>query len=213
MDIAILGTGNVGSVLGRRLAFLGHSIFFGSRDPNHPRVQSLVGENEARLHVSPVAEAVRSGEIVILAVPYDSLQELLSQVPDWEGKILVDCTNPLNSTFTGLQLGFTSSAAEQIALWAPGGKVVKALNTASVATIAQPSYEQIPATMFYCGDDMEAKRRVGELIAELGFEGIDSGPLQHARYLEPMAMLYIHLAVHQRWGGNCALKMLRRRPL
>ena len=88
--------------------------------------------------------------------------------------------------------------------------MVKAFNTASVATMQNPSYEGVAATMFYCGDDGEAKLIVRGLIDDLGMEPVDSGPLKNARFIEPMAMLYIHLAVQQGWGGNCALKMLKR---
>jgi predicted dinucleotide-binding enzyme len=129
---------------------------------------------------------------------------------DLTGKVIVDCTNPLNDRFDGLTLGFDTSAAEQIAEWTPGAMVVKAFNTVSVATMEQPLYGEHKATLFFCGDNPSAKQRVHDLIEAMGMEPIDSGALSHARYLEPMAMLYIHLAIHQRMGGNCALKMLRR---
>jgi predicted dinucleotide-binding enzyme len=64
--------------------------------------------------------------------------------------------------------------------------------------------------MFYCGDDAEAKATVGQLIGELGFDPVDAGPLASARYLEPLAMLYIHLAFKQGWGSNCAFRIMKR---
>jgi hypothetical protein len=212
MEIAIIGTGNVGSVLGRRLARCGHQVTFGSRDPSSPRVRELVAENSHAHQAASVADAVQDADLVVLATPYDHVTETLAAAGSLAGKTVVDCTNPLNASFDGLQLGFDRSAAERVAELIPAAHVVKAFNTASVVTMEDPLYHGQRATMFYCGDDAEAKQRVHQLIADLGMEPVDSGPLSHARYLEPMAMLYIHLAVQQGWGGHCALKMLRREP-
>lgn len=210
MEIAILGTGNVGTTLGRRLAAAGHQIIFGSRQPASDRVADLVAENRSAHRADSVQGAVQQGRVVILATPYGNAEATLKLAGDLSRKILIDCTNPLNESFDGLRLGFTESAAERVAHWAPGAHVVKAFNTASVATMSDPDYDGQAATMFYCGDYGDAKSVVARLITDLGMEPVDSGPLVHARYLEPMAMLYIHLAVKQGWGGNCALKMLRR---
>lgn len=148
--------------------------------------------------------------MLIYAAPYDHAESILNAVDDFHGLVLIDCTNPLNATFDGLLLGHTASAGERIAEWAPTARVVKAFNTTSVATMAEPQYGEHAATQFYCGDDADAKRAVAELIGQLGMEPVDAGPLRNARYLEATAMLYIHLAVREGWGGNCALKMLRR---
>lgn len=210
MEIAILGTGNVGATLGRRLAAAGHQIIFGSRQPTSDRVTELVAENDNAHRADSVQRAVQQTRVLILATPYENAEATLHSAGDLSGKILVDCTNPLNESFDGLRLGFSESAAEKVAHWAPGAHVVKAFNTASVATMKDPDYGGQAATMFYCGDCADAKAVVAGLIEDIGMEPVDSGPLVHARYLEPMAMLYIHLAVKQGWGGHCALKMLKR---
>lgn len=212
MEIAIIGTGNVGSVLGRRLARCGHQVTFGSRDPASPRVQKLVEENSHAHQAASVADATQDADVVILATPYDHVGETLAAAGSLAGKTVVDCSNPLTASFDGLQLGFDHSAAERIASLIPGANVVKAFNTASVATMENPEYDGQKATMFYCGDHPEAKEQVHRLINDLGMEPVDSGPLRNARYLEPMAMLYIHLAVKEGWGGHCALKILHRNP-
>lgn len=210
VDITILGTGNVGAALGRRLAARGHRIIFGSRKPASERVQSLVAENSRACKAESVQAAAEAANVIILAIPYGSVEQTLAEAGNLHGKILVDCSNPLNDSFNGLVLGYDDSAAERIARMATGAKVVKAFNTASVATMQDPSYDGVKATMFYCGDDAEAKLVVHSMIEDVGMEPVDSGPLRNARYIEPMAMLYIHLAVQQGWGGNCALKMLKR---
>lgn len=210
MKIAIIGSGNVGSVLGRRLAQAGHSICFASRTPTSQKILSLLALAPDQCSAALVGEAVEKADIVIYAAPYDQAESILSSVADFHGCVLIDCTNPLNSTFDGLQLGHTESAGERLAQWAPTARVVKAFNTTSVATMANPQYDGHVATQFYCGDDVAAKRTVAELIAQLGMEPVDAGPLRNSRYLEATAMLYIHLAIRGGWGGNCALKMLKR---
>ena len=93
-------------------------------------------------------------------------------------------TNPLLPGFTGLAVGTTTSDAEQVAQWVPGAKVVKKFNTVGYNIIADPQFSEGPVAMFYCGDDAEVKRTVASLIAELGFELLDAGPLTQARLLE-----------------------------
>lgn len=210
MKIAIIGSGNVGSVLGRRLAAAGNLICFASRDPGGERIAGLVANDPDRCRAASYREAVADAEVVIYAAPYDEAAKILEAIGDLHGAVLIDCTNPLNASFDGLQLGHTESAGERIAALAPSARVVKAFNTTSVATMADPGYGDQAATQFYCGDDHPAKQIVAELIEQLGMEPVDAGPLRNARYLEATAMLYIHLAVRGGWGGNCALKMLRR---
>lgn len=210
MQIAIIGSGNVGSVLGRRLAKAGHRVHFASRQPQGQRVRALVAENPDACIAADLATAVRGSQVVIFAAPYDSAEAALREIDDFHDAVLIDCTNPLNATFDGLQVGGDESAAERMARWAPTARVVKAFNTTSVATMADPQYNGHAATQFYCGDCEQAKATVAELIRQLGMEPVDAGPLSHARYLEATAMLYIHLAIRGGWGGNCALKMLRR---
>jgi NADPH-dependent F420 reductase len=210
MEIAILGTGNVGATLGRKLAKKGHRIVFGSRKPASERALALVAENSAAHQADSISGAVAKAAVVVLAVPFDGVAETLREAGNLQGKTVIDCSNPLNPTFDGLLIGFDDSAAEQIQRQIPLAKVVKAFNTASVATMQDPDYNGITATMFYCGDDQVAKQQTAEIIGDLGMEPVDCGPLKSARHLEPMAMLYIHLAVQQGWGGQCALKMLTR---
>ena len=210
MKIAIIGSGNVGSVLAGRLIRAGHQVCFASRNPKSERICELMAAHPGDCAAAFPAEAVVGAEVVIYAAPYDQAEPILASIGDLHNAVLIDCTNPLNATFDGLQLGHTDSAAERIATFAPTARVVKAFNTTSVATMADPRYNGHVATQFYCGDDPDAKRITAELIGQLGMEPVDAGPLKNARYLEATAMLYIHLAIRGGWGGNCALKMLRR---
>ncbi len=210
MRIAIIGSGNIGSVLARRLSQAGHAICFASRTPDSERIAAIIADCPGRCEAAYLETAIIAADVVIYAAPYEQAQTLLASVENFHGAVLIDCTNPLNATFDGLQTECDESAAEQIAALAPTARVVKSFNTTSVATLADPLYDSHAATQFYCGDDAEAKQIVGELIEQLGMDPVDAGPLRNARYLEATAMLYIHLAIRGGWGGNCALKMLRR---
>jgi 8-hydroxy-5-deazaflavin:NADPH oxidoreductase len=145
----------------------------------------------------------------VLATPWEAAGDVVACVGDWKGKILVDCTNPISEDLQ-LTVGLTTSAAEQIARRAKNARVVKAFNSTGWNNMANTVYLDEPVTMFLAGDDAEAKTVVGRLAEELGFEAIDTGGLTMARYLEPLAMLWIHLAVVQNLGRDIAFKLIRR---
>jgi NADPH-dependent F420 reductase len=211
MKIGILGAGNMGGTLGRLWAELGHEVFFGLRDAESVKAQrafSAVGDDAGW---GTAAEAAEFGDVVLIAVPWEATQEVLSSIaPTLKGKALIDCTNPIKPDLSGLAVGHTTSAAEEIARWAPGARVVKAFNTVGAGTLHDAKYGDHSASMFVCGDDEAAKKLVTQLADEIGFEVIDAGPLIEARYLEPLAMLWIHLAIRGKFGSKIAVKLLRR---
>ena len=191
LKIGILGSGNVGGALSRAWAAKGHDIKFGKRGSSN-------------------REAALSAQVVVLTVPWPAAQEAIRDCGDLTGTILVDCTNPLAPDLKGLTIGLTTSAGEQVAAWAPGAKVVKAFNTIGAGNMGNADFKGVPADGFYCGDDPSAKTAVADLIRDAGMNPVDVGPLRNARLLEPLAMLWIDLAVNQKQGGNHAFKLLRR---
>jgi predicted dinucleotide-binding enzyme len=196
--------------LGRRWAERGHDVVFGSRHPESDRAGHLLTQAGPRAQALSYPDAASAADVLVYAAPWPVAQALIASLGSLSGKILVDCTNPLNSDFTGLDVGHTTSAAERIADWAHGARVVKAFNNVSSAIMANPIFGDQRATMFYCGDEMSAKNIVRELAAELDFDPVDAGPLRIARYLEPFAMLYIQLAVKEGWGSHCAFRIMKR---
>jgi predicted dinucleotide-binding enzyme len=191
LRIGILGAGNVGGALGRLWAAKGHDVVFGKRGASN-------------------AEAASAAQVIVLTVPWPAAQEAVRDCGDLAGKILVDCTNPLASDLKGLTVGLTTSAAEQVAAGAPGAKVVKAFNTIGAMNFGNANFGGVAADGFYCGDDAAAKNVVNGLISDAGMNPVDVGPLRNARLLEPLAMLWIDLAVNQKQGSNHAFKLLRR---
>jgi len=212
MKIAIIGAGNVGGTLGSRWAKKGHTVTFGVRNPRDEKLKKLSREAGNNARVATIGEAVKGASVVVLATPWEATQSALQAAGSLNGKILIDATNPLTMGTEGLRLvlGHTTSAGEQVASWATGARVVKAFNTTGAKNMADPKLGSQSASMFVCGDDAEARSTVMRLAEELGFEAVDCGPLSAARYLEPMAMLWIHLCVGLGRGPDFAFKIVKR---
>jgi hypothetical protein len=191
MKIAIIGNGRIGGGLARAWQQHGHELAIADRDR------------------ASTEQAVRTSDIVVLAVPYAALSDVIAAVPPaaWTGKAVVDCTNAVEHG--QLVFGHTTSAAEELAKKLPGAHVMKSFNAQGAENLANPSYGGVAATNFYCGDDADAKRALRTLIEQIGFEPVDAGPLASARLLEPLMLLWIKSA--QAVGArDIAFKILRR---
>jgi NADPH-dependent F420 reductase len=211
MKIGILGAGNMGGTLGRLWAEGGHEVYFGLRDCHSVKAQRAHAAICAKARWGTAAEAADFAEAVLIAVPWTAAEEVIKPLAArLAGKVLIDCTNPIKADLSGLEIGHTNSAAEAIARWAPQARVVKAFNTVGAGGLHDARYGDHSASIYICGDDEEAKEMVATLADTLGFEAIDAGPLVEARYLEPLAMLWIHLAMRGKFGGKLAVKLLRR---
>jgi len=210
MNIAVIGSGNIGSGLGKIWANKGHNIIF-SFSRNMERLRELAKSAPNSSAASP-QEAAQQSEVVLLSPRWANVKEAINAAGPLKGKVVIDCTNPLNPDLSDLEIGHTTSAAEEIAKLAKGAKVVKAFNTVFADVYHSGSLRSGTRmiTMFYCGDDAEAKSIVERLIRDIGFEPIDAGPLKVARYLEPLAMLMIHLGYAENMGTNITLSLLRR---
>ena len=210
MQLAILGTGSVGGTLGRRWAALGHEVRFGARDPGAAKVRALVQDVAGKASAAGLREAVAGAEVVVLATPYDAHAAVLRAAGDLQGRIVIDATNPLKPGLAGLVVGLETSGAEELARLAKGARIYKALNQTGWETMADPVFPGGRAVMFVAGDEPAGKATVLGLVAELGFEAVDAGGLAAARYLEPLAMLWIQTAIRQKQGRNLAFGLLRR---
>jgi NADPH-dependent F420 reductase len=207
MTITIIGTGNVGASLGKLWAQKGHSITYGSRDPKSSKVQQLLKETGHNARALTHREAASGADVVVLATPWEGTKDAVEACGNLAGKTLIDATNPLKPGTFDLALGFDTSAAEQVAQWARGAKVIKDFNTLGAALYATPKIAGQQASMFLCGDDAGAKATATRLTEELGFEAIDCGPLTSARLLEPLCALWLKLAPQHDW--RVAWKVLK----
>jgi len=189
MKIAIVGKGNVGSALERGLSRAGHEV-------------EMVGNDPARARA--LADAA---EVVILAVPYRAIDDVARELGDAaDGKPVIDTTNPIASGLR-LAVGFTNSAAEEIQGKLPRANVVKAFNTVFASRMDSGRAKGEQLTVLVAGDDDAAKRKVIELAESIGFDGVDAGPLENARLLEPMALQLIALGYGAGHGTDIGFKL------
>jgi predicted dinucleotide-binding enzyme len=201
MSIAIIGAGNVGAALAKSLTAKGQAVRFGVPDP--AKYADLPKQFDGKASVGTVAQALEGAEVAILAVPYGAAAQVAASIPDWGGRVLIDATNPL-AGLGGLVVGTTTSGAEEIAKLANNARVVKAFNTASAENMIDPQTQAGPVAMPVASDDAAARAKAMALATLIGFDAMDAGPLKNARYLEPMAMVWIQMALvlgHGRaWG-------------
>lgn len=208
MSISIIGAGQVGMALGRAFTKRNETVVFGVREPG--KYAAAVAALGDRARVASTAEAIDASDVVILAVRHAAVAAIARGVTDWRAKVLVDATNPLAPGLSGLMLGTSTSGAEALARMAPSARVVKCFNTTGAENMADAAYAGGVPMMPVCGDDAQARQRVVALATLIGFEAIDMGPLRAARYIEPLAMAWIHLAFRQGMGRGFAFGVLRR---
>ena len=186
--VSIVGTGNMGPAIASVVEKGGNTVqLLGSNDTNQPV----------------------TGDIVVLAVPYLAVSQILEQRGDQlVGKVIVDITNPLNfETFDSLVVPADSSAAAEIAAALPDSKVVKAFNTNFAATLASGTIADQPTTVLIAGDDTDAKSQLTDVVTAGGLRAIDAGDLRRARELEAIGFLAITLAAAEKtsWAGGFAV--------
>jgi NADPH-dependent F420 reductase len=196
--IAVIGTGDVGSALGPEFAKQGHTIVYGSREPERDTVKNLVGKTGDLASATTPANAAAQADIVVLAVPGLMVDEITRSLGDLSGKIIIDPTNPLERRMNRLEHAVDTSNAEIIQAAAPGAHVVKAFNTLNWKTMVDPSSAGGPVSIPLVGDNDGAKKTVAELVSGMGLEPIDVGPLRDARWVEGMLILWIN----NRFGGT-----------
>ena len=213
MKLAIIGAGNVGGTLGSAWATKGgHEVFFGVRSPNSDKTQALVDALGGKARAGTAAEAVAFGEMIVLATPWTATEAAIRSMGDLNGRTILDATNPLamGPDGLGLEIGHSISAGEKVQGWAKGASVFKTLNTTGFGNMANPVFHGVKSVMFVAGDDTAKKPKVIELVAALGFEVVDAGPLRNARLLEAHAMLWIELALKRGLGRDWAFALVRR---
>ena len=193
--ISIIGTGSMAAAIGGLAVKAGHTVEVMSRDAAKARAlakQFGVGATTGTFGAAP------AGDMVILAVPYAAVLDVLQQYGEaLAGKLLVDITNPVAADHTSLVTPVDSSGAQEIAKAAPADAVVvKAFNTQFSHVLAAGPAEGHPLDVFIAGDDAAAKARVSAFIESLGLRPMDTGPLSMARTLEHVCLLSLGLLTH-----------------
>src|ERR1041384_5434419 len=202
-----LGTGLVAQALARGFRGTGHDVRIGTRDPGGDKARSLGAVT--------FADAARFGELAVLATLWSGPKDVnrLAGPDNFAGKVVIDTTNPLDSSHAPpprLAVGFDDSAGEQVQRWLPQARVVKAFTIVGNAFMVQPQFPGGPPDMFICGNDAAAKQTVTDICRSFGWPGaLDLGGIEMARYLEPLAMVWIVYGFGT-GSWNHAFKLLRK---
>jgi predicted dinucleotide-binding enzyme len=205
-SIAVIGTGKVGSILGMRWASLGYEIIYGSRRPNDPDVRQVLAKTGGRAQAATVRQAADAVTIIVLAVPWNAVDDVTAAIAPANDKIVVDITNAVkvvNGVFY-TPADFTTSGVEHIEGRLPAARVVKAFNTLSVEVMSGAAAISTRISVPLAGEDADAKHEVAILAAAMGLVPLDMGPGYLARYIEGLARLRMsYHALHQPEGVEC----------
>jgi predicted dinucleotide-binding enzyme len=196
MRIGILGSGLMGGKLGRLFARAGHDVVF-SYSRSRKKLETLARDAGRGARAGTPAEATADADVVLLAVHWNRVDDVLKQAADLTGKVLITCSLPMMDDDSALAIGHTSSGAEELAKKVPGARVVSAFGTVPsevLFAVYETRRRKRRPALVYSGGDAKAKKTAARLIRELGFDPVDIGTLQMARHTEPFTLLVAKLA-------------------
>jgi 8-hydroxy-5-deazaflavin:NADPH oxidoreductase len=176
MTIGIIGAGGIGQAFAGHMAKAGYKVIVSnSRGPES--LTEVVSQLGPHAKAGTRQEAAQA-DVVVLAVPWEQLRAALSDLPAWNGRILIDATNPVvQPGFRLADLGGRTSS-EVVASLVPGARVVKVANTLLRAVLAaDPNEAGGHRVLFMSGDDVAAKVDVSGILENVGFATIDLGGL------------------------------------
>ncbi len=206
MRIGVLGAGNVGRTLAASLAAAGHEVTFGVRDPSSTKAATAAAAVSAA-RIATLAEAAAGAEVIVLAVPFRAAAATLDAAGDLGDAVVIDATNDVQFPSSDNEQK-PRSAAERLAPLTGAARLVKSFNTVGWEQMADPGFGDQRADMYLCGDDPAARDIVAGLVADVGFDPVDCGPLANARLLESLATLWIWQAANGGRGRSVAFKLL-----
>jgi predicted dinucleotide-binding enzyme len=196
MRIGILGSGLMGGKLGTLFARAGHDVVF-SYARSRGKLETLARDAGPTARAGSPREAVQDADVLLFSVHWNRVDDVLRQAGDLSGKVVVTCSLPMDDDDTDLIVAHTASGAEVLARKAAGARVVSAFGTVPsevLAAVFEARHGGARPSLVYCGDDEHAKTIAAQLIRDVGFDPVDAGPLQAARYLEPFTLLVAKLA-------------------
>lgn len=204
MNITILGSGLMGAKLGVIFAQVGHKVIF-SYARTQQKLESLARQAGHNARFGTPAEAARDADVVLLAVHWLRLEDVLAQAGDLAGKVVVSCMLPLNADNIELVVGYDNSGAEVLQKKLPMARIVSAFHTVpseAFFDVFERRNQPTRPSLLYSGDDEGAKKVAAELICDVGYEPVDCGRLQMARNTEPFARIVGQLAYRSVGGPS-----------
>jgi hypothetical protein len=198
--VGIIGAGTAGQQIARYLLGSGHGVIL-SNSKGPETLSDLIAELGPAARAATAKEAA-AADIVVLAVPWSTVESVLAAVPAWDGRILIDATNAIrayNPPVIELYDFDDETSSEVVERLAPGARVVKAFNTRSYPLPAVPA--DAPGeknVFFYCGDDADAKDQVRGILDGIGLAPLDLGTLGAGSRMQqiggPLAGVSLRLA-------------------
>jgi predicted dinucleotide-binding enzyme len=193
MKIGIIGSGNIGGTAAKLFAKAGHEVAISnSRGPES--LKSFVTSVDRNIKANTVEDAIKFGEVILLAIPWRRRQDLLSVSNLLDGKIVIDAMNPYSENFEVIDLG-NSTSTEEVLKQIPNSRLIKAFNTIYYEHLRTKGNPNTPIedrfTIFVAGDDSNAKAIVSKLIEDIGFAPVDTGSMREGgRKQQPGSRIY-----------------------
>ena len=211
MRVGILGAGLMGGTLGTLFTRAGHDVVF-SYSRSRQKLEDLALAAGGRARAGTPTEAAGGADLVLLAVHWTRLDDVLARAGTLAVKILLTCSLPMSQDDSRLVMGLTTSGAETLAARVPGVHVVSAFSTVP-SEVLLPVFKRrrlkVRPDLVFCGDETRAKKTAARLIRDVGFHPVDLGRLAMARYLEPFSLLVAHLAYEVKGGPEVAYRFER----
>lgn len=209
--IGILGSGMVAQILGNGFLKHGHSVVFGTRDPETKRADLKKAVPEA--NVLSFAQAASQAEIVVMAIFGEHVESAVKAAgpENLAGKLVLDTSNPLSFGPNGAHkpASITDSCLQTIQRAAPKAHLVKAWNCVPGPLMVNPNFAGGPGDQFICGNDAGAKKKAAEILKQFGWNAIDVGDASVAPYVEGMGLTVINYGAKAN-DWNWGLKLLRK---
>jgi len=198
MNIAILGSGNIGGSLGSKWAAAGHHVVFGTRDPENSKLAALLATIPGA-QADSLAGAIASAEVVLFALPSKAVPEAAAaHAKALDGKILIDATNQFGAPVINHLQTLHASA--------PQARIYRAFNSLGWEVFADPVVAGVEADLFYTGADGPVRKQIEELIQAVGLRPIWVGDNDLAEVVDALGQLWVTLVVQRGWKRRWALK-------
>jgi len=215
MKVGILGSGDVARALGTGFVTLGHEVRLGSRTADNPKTVAWAKGTNGKGSTGTFADTAAFGEVLVLATLGVATPEVirLAGVSHFDGKVVLDATNPLDFSAQGvpnLAISGGSSAGEQNQKALPRARVVKAFNIVGNVLMFRPTFPGGPPDMYICGNDSAAKKQVEKILHDFGWPSVlDIGGIEGSRELESLCILWVKSALALN-NFSIAFKLLRK---
>ena len=202
MKICILGSGNIGSTIGKKWAHAGHEIVFGVRDPQEKHEQAPVEFADLAVEYRSVGEAIQGAELVLFAVPHAAVEAIVEEHgSELGGKILIDATNDFSKQ--------EMSNVPVLQTLSPQPKIVRAFNNLGWENFEDPTFDGQQADLFYCCVEQAGViSRIEDLIRQVGLRPVRVGDLDQLPVVNAVTRLWFSLVSARGKGRRLAFKML-----